>query len=120
MPDNVGKAEKAAMMNHVVNGLKRECVRLDELAENAFGSYTDTSSFMSFKDDYQSTHDACFESSYQGKPESIKRRTVLAITTIKLDKNFDIKIHGGEQFIEQGYDEEKGMKFYKLYFHEEK
>lgn len=26
----------------------------------------------------------------------------------------------GEQFIEQGYDEEKGMKFYKLYFHEEK
>ena len=42
------------------------------------------------------------------------------MTTIKLDNNFDIKIHGGEQLIEQGYDKEKGMKFYKLYFHEEK
>lgn len=120
MPDNVGKAEKAAMMNRVVDGLKGECVRLDELAENAFGSYTDTSTFKSFKDDYQSTHDACFESSFEGKPESIKRRAVLAMTTIKLDKNFDITIHGGEQLIEQGYDKEKGMKFYKLYFTEEK
>ena len=120
LPDNVGKAEKAAMMNRVVDGLKGECVSVDELAENAFGKYTATSSFRSFKDDYQSTHDACFESSFQGKPESIKRKAVFAMTTIKLDKNFDITIHGGEQLIEQGFDKEKGMKFYKLYFTDEK
>ena len=120
LPDNVGKAEKAAMMNRVVEGLKGECVIVDELAERAFGCYTTASSFKSFKDDYQSTHDTCFEASFQGKPESIRRRAVLSMTTIKLDKNFDIIVHGGEQLIVQGFDEEKGMKFYKLYFSEEK
>ena len=42
------------------------------------------------------------------------------MTTIRLDKNFDIHIHGGEQLIEQGFDNEKGMRYYKLYFIEEK
>lgn len=41
------------------------------------------------------------------------------MTTFKLDENFDVNIHGGEQFIERGYDEERGMKYYKLFFNEE-
>lgn len=42
------------------------------------------------------------------------------MTTIKLDKNFDINIHGGEQYIVRGYDEERGMYYYQLFFKEEK
>ena len=30
----------------------------------------------------------------------------------RMDGNFDIRIHGGEQLIEQGYDKEKGMKYF--------
>lgn len=41
------------------------------------------------------------------------------MTTFKLDENFDVNIHGGELFIERGYDEERGMKYYKLFFNEE-
>ena len=40
-------------------------------------------------------------------------------SVIKLDKNFHIYVHGGEQLIEQEYDEERGMKYYKLYYREE-
>ena len=42
------------------------------------------------------------------------------ITTIKLDKNFDIKVKGVKALLEQGYDENRGMKYYKLYYEEEK
>jgi hypothetical protein len=35
---------------------------------------------------------------------------------IKLDKNFHLYVHANTQHIEKGYDEKKGMKFYKVYF----
>ncbi|GHV33811.1 hypothetical protein FACS1894178_0070 [Bacteroidia bacterium] len=38
-------------------------------------------------------------------------------SVIKLDKNFDIQIHGNRDLIEQGSDS-KG-KFYKIYYKEE-
>lgn len=120
LPDNISKSEKAAMMNRIMEGIKEEEVSIDSLASNAFGPELAASEFTTFRKDYEATHDVCFANSFQSKKESITSRAVGKLTTIKLDKNFDIKIHGGEQFIEQGYDKEKGMKFYKLYFHEEK
>lgn len=119
LPSDIDKANKAAMMNRVVEGLKQESVSIDSVASKAFGPELSTG-FNSFRNEYQETHDVRFDESFQGKPESIKRRAVGTMTTIKLDKNFDVNIHGGEQFIERGYDEERGMKYYKFFFNEEK
>lgn len=120
LPNEMAKSEKAAMMNRVIGGINSKHVNVEKLAETAFGKEIATTSFKTFREDYQLFHEVSFEHSFESKPESIKRNSVGLMITIKLDKNFDIKIHGGEQFIEQGYDEEKGMRFYKLYFHEEK
>lgn len=119
LSSDVAKADKAAMMNRVVDGLKQESVNIDIVADMALGPNL-SAGFNSFRKEYQETHNVQFDESFQGKPESIKRRAVGTMTTIKLDKNFDVNIHGGEQFIERGYDEEKGMRYYKLYFNEEK
>lgn len=119
LPGDVAKSERAAMMNRVVDSLKQEIVNIDSIADRAFGSELSVG-FNSFRNEYQETHEVSFDASFQGKPEVIKRRVTGAMTTIKLDKNFDIHIHGGEQFIERGYDEEKGMRYYKLFFNEEK
>lgn len=119
LPSDIDKADKAAMMNRVVDSLKQESVNMDSVAERAFGP-DHSASFNSFRNEYQETHEVSFDDSFQGKPEAIKRRATGTMTTIKLDKNFDVNIHGGEQFIERGYDEEMGMRYYKLYFNEEK
>lgn len=119
LPSNIDKADKAAMMNRVVDSLKQESVNMDSVAERAFGPEYSTG-FNSFRSAYQDTHEVSFDDSFQGKSEAIKRRAAGTMTTIKLDKNFDVNIHGGEQFIERGYDEEKGMRYYKLYFNEER
>lgn len=50
---------------------------------------------------------------------AIKKKSTTKITTIKLDKNFVIKVKGVKELLEQGYDEKRGMKYYKLYFEEE-
>ena len=56
---------------------------------------------------------------FYSKEPKISRATG-TMTTIKLDKNFDINIHGGEQYIVRGYDEDRGMYYYQLFFNEEK
>lgn len=119
LPSDIDKADKAAMMNRVVDSLKQESVNIDSVAERAFGP-DHSAGFNSFRNEYQETHEVIFDDSFQGKPEAIKRRSTGTMTTIKLDKNFDVNIHGGEQFIERGYDEERGMKYYKFFFNEEK
>lgn len=120
LPNEMAKFEKAAMMNRVIEGINSEHINVEELAETVFGKDLATTSFKTFRENYQLSHEVSFEPSFESKPESIKRHSVGLMTTIKLDNNFDIKIHCGEQFIEQGYDEVKEMKFYKLYFHKEK
>lgn len=38
---------------------------------------------------------------------------------LKLDKNFHVYIHGQKKYIEKGYDSDRDMNYYKLYFLEE-
>ena len=37
-------------------------------------------------------------------------------SVIKLDKNFHLYIHGGRDRVEKGYDDDRGLNYYKLYF----
>ena len=38
---------------------------------------------------------------------------------IKLDKNFHLYVHGKSELVEQGFDESKGLNFYKVYYEHE-
>jgi hypothetical protein len=40
-------------------------------------------------------------------------------SVIKLDKNFHLYVHGRRDRIEQGFDQEKKMKYYKLWYESE-
>jgi len=40
-------------------------------------------------------------------------------SVLKLDKNFHIYVHGKREYLEKGYDEDKGMNYYKVYFENE-
>lgn len=120
LPEDITKADKAAMMNRVAENVKQEHVDVNDLADNAFGSRHLVDSFLDFIEDYKSKHDVEIEQSFNGRPEAVNRRVVNTITTIKLDNNFDINIHGNNDLIEYGYDELKGMRYYKLFFEEER
>ena len=78
------------------------------------------SEFKQYKKNYQKERDIEIDDTFETAATAIKRRATGTMTTIKLDKNFDINIHGGEQYIVRGYDEERGMYYYQLFFKEEK
>lgn len=120
LPNDNGKVEKATYMNRSVEALKEESINVDTFAERVFETPELVSEFKQYKEIYQRERDIEIDDSFETASTAIKRRATGTMTTIKLDKNFDINIHGGEQYIERGYDEERGMYYYQLFFREEK
>lgn len=120
LPSDNGKVEKATYMNRSVDALKEESVNINIFAEQVFETPELVSEFKQYKETYQKERDIEIDDSFTTAVTAIKRRVTSAMTTIKLDKNFDINIHGGEQYIIRGYDEERGMYYYQLFFREER
>ena len=50
---------------------------------------------------------------------AVKKQARTYKSVLKLDKNFHIYIHGNKDVIEKGFDENKAMNYYKVYFKEE-
>ena len=120
LPSENGKIEKATYMNRSVEALKEGSVNINTFAEQVFETPKLVSEFKQYKENYQRERDIEIDDTFETESAAIKRRATGTMTTIKLDKNFDINIHGGEQYIVRGYDEEKKMYYYQLFFKEEK
>ena len=120
LPSDNGKVEKATYMNRSVEALKEESVNINIFAEQVFETPELVSEFKQYKETYQKERDIEIDDTFETASTAIKRRATGTMTTIKLDKNFDINIHGGEQYIVRGYDENRGMFYYQLFFKEEK
>lgn len=120
LPDSDGKANKALLLNKSIETLKSESVDINSFAEQVFEKPEMIEKFKQYKDTFQAERDIKIDDSFETSSQALKRKGMGGMTTIKLDKNFDINIHGGEQFLERGYDEKRGMYYYQLFFKEEK
>lgn len=119
LPDDYDKAAKATMMNKVMEILEEDNVSLGSIASNAFRQTGSADAFMAYADEYQAKQEMTFKESFQGKSEVLGRRKVSAVTRIKLDDNFEINVLGGEENLERGFDKQRGMRYYTLYFEKE-
>lgn len=120
IPNQSGKIEKAEYMNRSIEVLKGDAVDINSFAEYVFKNPELISDFKQYKEKYQSESNVEIDNSFATDSSAIKRKAIGTMTTIKLDKNFDINIHGGEQYIVRGYDKERKMYYYQLFFKEEK
>lgn len=107
------------MINRVMTGLNENVIDVEELFTNVFGRES-VGDIKAYQEEYQEVNDMKFDGRITGVKEAVKRQSLSRLITVKLDSNFDIKIMGGEEYIENGYDEERGMKYYKLFYNIEK
>jgi hypothetical protein len=75
--------------------------------------------FENYKSDYQKDKQLSFPEEFSVSESAVKDNKKFFKSILKLDKKFHVYVHGGENFIERGFDENKRMNFYKLYFHNE-
>ena len=120
MPGEDRKSQKALMVQRSMEAVKAPSVSMEEYARNVFQDDVVARQFEEYAHRRSEENGVAFDDEIAISQLAVRKKQTTMLTTVKLDGNFDIRIHGGEQLIEQGYDAERGMKYYKLYYKEEK
>jgi hypothetical protein len=115
---DVSKADQADLINKSVKFFKeKDNFNLAEFANEVIGQPEVIDSFNKFKSSYQQEREIEIADNFTISEAAVKKKVRGLASVIKLDKNFDIYVHGNKELIEQGRDE-KG-KYYKIYYQEE-
>lgn len=118
---SITKAEQVELLNKSVNYFKEnEDFSMQGYEEKVFGDAQIIDSFNKHKDVYEHERDVELAENFVISDSAVKKQERKMKSVIKLDRNFHIYVHGGEQLIQKGYDEEMGMQYYKVFFREEK
>ncbi|MDP4207335.1 MAG: nucleoid-associated protein [Bacteroidota bacterium] len=114
------KADQAEFLNKSVSFFKeKEDFSFDEFAGEVIQQPEVIESFKEYKKQYEVENDVHIEDEFAISAPAVKKESKVFKSVIKLDKNFHIYVHGGREYIVKGFDEEKGMQYYKLYFKDE-
>lgn len=115
----VDKTDQAHFLNKTMRYMKEN----DRLDEGTFGTtvFEDPGvldSFRAYKDHFQKEKAVSIPGDFSISGLAVKKNARVFKSVIKLDKNFHVYIHGNREMIERGVDE-KGRKFYRIYYNNE-
>ena len=115
----VSKADKIDFLNRSVDYFKKnETFDIQKFEEEVFNDSNVINSFRKFDQTYRQENEVELADNFEISAQAVKKQARAFKSVLKLDKNFHIYIHGNRNLIEQGIDE-KGRKFYKIYYEEE-
>lgn len=115
----VTKADQIDFLNRSVDYFKKnEVFNKEEFEETVFGDSDVIESFRAFDQNYRQSNELEFPDNFQISSPAVKKQARVFKSVLKLDKNFDIYIHGSKDLIEKGI-EKDGRKFYKIYYEQE-
>jgi len=114
----VSKADQIELLNKSVKFFKEnDSFNLTDFTNEVIKETAIIDSFKDFKSNYQKEYEIDIADNFAINTNAVKKQSRVLKNVIKLDKNFDIHIHGNRNLIEQGKDA-KG-KYYKIYYNEE-
>lgn len=113
-------ADKVDLLNRSMNYFKsKETFDQAEFEEEVIGNPKAISLFQDYKQSFEDEFDSPFQANFDIATPAVKKMSTAFKTVIKLDKNFHVYIHGKRENVETGFDEERGLNYYKLYFENE-
>jgi hypothetical protein len=116
----VTKADKIDLLNRSVEYFKKhERFEKESFEEEIFQHPEMIKSFRSFDEQYRENKNVNISDNFQISSQAVKKQSRVFKSILKLDRNFDIYIHGDKNLIEKGI-EKDGRKYYKIYYEEEK
>lgn len=117
---DISKADKIDLLNKSMKYFKeKDSFDIDEFSEEVIGNPKAIASFKNFSKVYNDEFDAGLDQPFDISNAAVKKQAKIFKSILKLDKNFHIYIHGNKELIEKGFDEDKSMSYYKVYFREE-
>ena len=116
----ISKADKIDLLNKSIKYFKeKETFDMNEFGEEVIGNDKAIESFKAYSQNYADEFDAEMGDSFNISTAAVKKQARVFKSILKLDKNFHIYIHGNKELIEKGFDDDKKMNYYKVYFKEE-
>lgn len=117
---DVSKADKIDLLNRSVEYFKsHDTFEKDSFVEEVFDNPEMIKSFRNFDEQYRENKNVDISDNFQISSQAVKKQSRVFKSVLKLDRNFDIYIHGDKNLIEKGT-EKDGRKYYKIYYEEEK
>jgi hypothetical protein len=117
---DISRTQKIDMLNRSMNYFKeKEAFDLDEFSNEVIGDARGIDSFKEYKSNYEKEFQTEIPDNFSIAIQAVKKQERAYKSVLKLDKNFHIYIHGNNELIEKGFDENRNMNFYKVYFREE-
>jgi hypothetical protein len=118
--NDVAKADQIDLLNRSIDYFKKGDHFDEELFKHSVVIEPRAiEAFESFKNGYEEENETILKASFPVSESAVKEGKRYFRHVLKLDKNFHVYIHGQRKYIEKGYDAQKDMNFYKLYFRDE-
>lgn len=116
----ISKADKIDLLNKSMKYFKeKETFDLNEFNNEVIANQDAIASFKEFKNNYAEEFNSPIPDTFEIADAAVKKQARAYKSVLKLDKNFHIYIHGDKEMIEKGFDDDKAMNYYKVYFRQE-
>lgn len=116
----ISKTDKIDLLNKSMNYFKKnDTFDIEEFSNEVIANEDAIASFKNFKNQYAQKFDSPIPDTFEIADAAVKKKTRDYKSVLKLDKNFHIYIHGDKEMIERGFDDDKALNFYKVYFKQE-
>lgn len=118
----IAKKDKAGMIDQVLSAMTIGDTTFEKIADTVFKDKTVKEQFSDFRNRKSSFADENLNEHFSPTSENIEKQLKKYRNKAKLilDDDFEVLIKNGDGNMVRGYDEEKGLSYYKLYFRDEK
>lgn len=118
--NDVPRADQIDMLNRSLNFFKEaEVFSEDRFKEEVVQEPEVISAFEDFKNHYEEENNIALPDQFAVSDFAVKDEKKYFRHVLKLDKNFHVYIHGEKKYIRKGYDPDRDMNYYVLYFRNE-
>lgn len=118
--EEIDKTEQAGLINKAKDYFtENKNFNTKKFEEEVIESPNLINTFREYKDDFQTSKGLEVVDEFDISQQAFNENKKFMKSVLKLDKNFHVYIHGDHKKIERGFDQQNGMKFYKLYYENE-
>jgi hypothetical protein len=115
--NKVPKADQIDLLNRSIEFFnKKDSFSEQDFQQEVIRQPEAINAFNQFKEYYEAEHEMPLLTEFDISKSAVQGEKRHFKSILKLDKNFHVYIHGKKNYIERGFDNDKGLNFYKLYF----
>lgn len=115
--NNVSKQDQMMMLNKSTSYFKeRDNFQLKDFEKDVLVEPELIEAFKEYRTDFNKRLDLTAVDDFEVSPTAVKKNQKYMRSVVKLDKNFHVYIHSRHDYVEKGFDDQRGLKYYKLYY----